>query len=328
MTEQAPTPHTAGFKDRSIGLTLFGIVEILIGGFCALMAPFTALSAIVGQAGGAAVSARMMIPAIAFYALLGVAFVWIGIGSILARRWARALMVVLSWLWLICGLLGLVVLAVFMPGMFEQIVRQAPQGQQLPPLAVTMILVITGAILSCIYVFLPAAFILFYQSKHVRATCELRDPQIRWTDKCPLPVLALSILLGFTAYSMIWALFYGGVFPVFGILISGAPGALVLLVLTFLLCYLAWGTYKLKIAVWWGTLALIALWTLSAIITLSRVGLMEMYKKMGFPEEQLELIRQTGILEKMPINWSIGIGTAVYLGYMLYVRRYFITSAK
>lgn len=326
MTQQPLTPDVAGFKDRSVGLILFGTVEILIGGLCALMAPFMLFSGMVGQAGAAAPTVRTMIPAVAFYALLAVVFIWIGVGSILARRWARALMLVLAWMWLICGIVAVVAVAVLMPPMLRQMAQQGAGGQQIPPQSLLAIQVISGGVIGCLYIILPGAFILFYQSRHVKATCELRDPQTRWTDKCPLPVLALSILLAFSAYSMIWMVFYGSVFPVFGTLISGAPGTVVLLIVMCFLGYLAWGIYELKIGAWWGAFALMILWATSSIITFSRVDLMQMYEKMGFPEEQLELMRQTGIISKTFIAWSIGIATAIWLGYLLYVRRYFVAS--
>ena len=327
MTEYAHAPCAAGFKDRSLGLVLFGIVAILIGGVCVLLVPCVLLSATAAPAGGAAANFRMMIPAVAFYALLAAAFIWIGIGSILARRWARALMLVLSWLWLICGTVGMILVAVLMPGMFEQIGQQGPPGQQIPPQVMTIVLIITGGIVSCIYIFLPGTFILFYRSRHVKATCEFKDPHTRWTDKCPLPVLALSILMGFLAYSMIWAAFYGSVFPLFGVLVNGAPGAAVVLLMTCLLGYLTWGIYRLRISAWWGTFGLMIFWAVSGMITFSRVGLVEMYQKMGFPEEQLELLRQMGIVDKSFTVWSIGIGTAVWLGFLLYLKRYFVSPS-
>jgi len=46
-------------------------------------------------------AAPIAIISILFYALLAVLFVWLGIGSIMARRWARALVLVSSWFWLV-----------------------------------------------------------------------------------------------------------------------------------------------------------------------------------------------------------------------------------
>ena len=63
----------------------------------------------------------------------------------------------------------------------------------------------------------------FYNSRHVKATCERRDPATRWTDACPLPVLGfcLWLLLG-VPMLLIMPLAGHGVMPFFGIFLSAA----------------------------------------------------------------------------------------------------------
>ena len=63
---------------------------------------------------------------------------------------------------------------------------------------------------------LPAGFLLFYQRASVCATCQRRDGQVRWTDRCPLPVLAVSVLMAFSALCMLSMAVGWPVFPVFG----------------------------------------------------------------------------------------------------------------
>ena len=111
-------------------------------------------------------------------------------------------------------------------------------------------------VMGCIYILLPALFLIFYHRESVRATCQRRDPQIRWTDRCPMPVLALSILCALSALCMPTMVVYRPVMPVFGVVLSGAAGAAVILLMTLAMAYLAWGTYRLQMAAWWGTLLL------------------------------------------------------------------------
>ena len=61
-------------------------------------------------------------------------------------------------------------------------------------------------------------------------------------------------------------------------------------------------------------------------VTFSRTGLMEMYEKMGMPAAQLEMMRKSGMIESMSRwgPWMGMVGGAVWLGYLLYVRRYFV----
>ena len=60
--EQAVEPVT--FKDRTVGLIVYGSVEILIGGFCALAVPLMVFVAFVPQPDGQPAGLRMMMPAV------------------------------------------------------------------------------------------------------------------------------------------------------------------------------------------------------------------------------------------------------------------------
>jgi hypothetical protein len=100
----------------------------------------------------------------------------------------------------------------------------------------------------------------------------------------------------------------------------------VILLLTFVLAYVAWGTYRLQTAAWWGALLLTIAGTVNMVLTFSKNNLMEMYEKMNMPAAQLEMIRKSGMVESMS-HWApwIGlVGGALWLGYLLYVRRYFV----
>ena len=270
---------------------------------------------------------QMMIPGVIFYLILAVGFIWLGVGSIRARRWAWTLTVVLSWMWLIMGVVGFVGF-VFAAGPMMR--ASMEQQAKLPPQAIMIMRIVTGALMACIYILLPALFLLFYQRASVRATCQRRDPQIRWTDRCPLPVLALSILHASSAALWMPSMaIYGWVMPVFGVILSGASGAAVILLLTLVLAYLAWGTYRLKMAAWWGTLLL---WTVGNLnmLTFPRTNLMEMYEKMKMPAAQLELMRKSGVIDTMSrwMPWMGLVGGVVWLGYLLYVRRYFLRGSQ
>src|SRR5208283_4838121 len=89
----SPPPHT----DRSAGLIVFGILTILLG----CLAGLFVLLILVGAAASAKATSApatfsTILPAISIYGVLAVALVWLGIGSIMARRWARALLLVFS----------------------------------------------------------------------------------------------------------------------------------------------------------------------------------------------------------------------------------------
>lgn len=304
-----------GFKVKSTGLAIFGSLQIAMGGLSALLVPLMLFSIAIGQPSGGATTAQIL-PAACLYAMLAIALVTLGIGSILARRWARALTLVLAWMWLIMGVISMISMLFVMPGMM------AAQQPQAPPLTMKFIYTMMIIMMAGIYIVLPGIFVLFYKRSDVKATCQWRDPKVRWTDKCPLPVLSLSLLLGFGATSFIWSASYGFVTPFFGMFLKGVPGAILVLSVSLLFGYLAWATYKLKIAAWWATLCFFILFGLSATISFLTNDVIDLYREMDFPPDQLEMMEKSGAFEmNMPL--LMGINTVVFIGYLIWVRRYF-----
>ena len=323
MTDYEATVQSPEFKDRKAGLVVFGILQIIFGGFIALMVPFMIFgmiaSTVLDKSSAAPMRPAMMIPGILLYVLAAVWFIWMGIGSVKARRWARALVLVSSWLWLICGVSGLIFMLLLMPDIYGQM---GESGQMPPMVARIMTYVMTG-FMAVFYVIIPASLVLFYGSKNVKATCEFRDTKVRWTDKCPLPVLGLSLMFGFWAVSMLFTVCYGCAIPFFGSILTGLSGAGVVLLVTLLAGYVAWGTYRLSINAWWCAVLLIIGWALSAAITFSRVNIMDFYEKMNFPEQQLDAMKQFSISQDYMVLFLV-LWAAAFMGYLLYTRRYFV----
>ena len=307
------------FRDRKTGLVVCGILEIIIGVLCALMALDLIVSAALHNNSARPINAGT----IARAGLPAVLFIWTGIGSIKTCRWARALSLVLSWIWFLAGVGCLILMLVFMPNTQDQL---SPKGQLSKEITVIAKYWIPG-LMAVIYAIVPAALVLFYGSRNVKATCELRDPLIRWTDKCPLPVLAVSLTYGLGACLMLSRGFYWWAIPFFGFVLSGMAGSIAALINILLLGYVAWGTYKLKITAWWCAILITVAWALSASITLSRVSLWDLYEKMYFPKQQLEIMTQY----IMPHYASIALLSRVWVvciaGYLLYARRYFASSS-
>jgi len=322
------TAQAAGFKDRKTRLVVFGILQIIFGGLCTLLVPFMILgmimSATVNKGNAAAgASLRMMIPGILIYLLLAVWFIWMGIGSIRTRRWARALILVSSWLWLITGAIGFAFMLLFLPTMYDQM-GESGQIPISPQEAVVIMKYTMMAFMAVFYVIIPGLLVLFYSGKDVKATCEYRDPHVRWTDKCPLPVLGVSLVCALWAVSLLFMGAYGWVIPFFGTILSGIPGAIVIFVLILLLAYIARGTYKLDIKAWWCVLLVNIVWFLSTIITFSCVSMQTFYEKMNFPEQQLEKMKQFIVLWEHIMYLPLVFWVVVVLAYLLYIQRYFV----
>src|ERR1017187_4823253 len=191
--ESAPLPD---YKDRSTGLFIFGILTLLLGCLAGLFVPLM----LFGQMAAAKVpnappvNHASMVPGMAVYGLLAVALIWLGIGSIQARRWARALLLIFSWSWLIFGVLMTAIMPFVMSKAMANLPPNAKTGQPaMPPAAITGMVIGMTLFFFVIFVVVPAVWTFFYNSRHVKATCEARDPVTRWTDACPLPVLPLCL---------------------------------------------------------------------------------------------------------------------------------------
>ncbi|MEO8427055.1 MAG: hypothetical protein ABI651_08085 [Verrucomicrobiota bacterium] len=316
------SPPAQVFKDRHTGLILFGVLEILLGCFCGLMVPLMIWGqAMSARMTNASTNYRMMLPALVLYGALALAFIWLGVGSIRARRWARALLLIFSWSWLLVGLCTFALLLVFLP----RIIETGPAGgQQMPAAAKTAALLFVSVFFSVIFLIIPGAMVLFYRSKQVKATCEARNPVAGWTDACPLPVLAMSLWVGCGALSMLLLpLAYNSVIPFFGVLISGLPGTVFILVLAAVWGYAAWAAYRLNQTGWWIAIATFGVLAVSNVITFAQVDLMEMYRAMGYPEQQIEQIQRFNFLgNETMIWWSLAFLIPIF-GCLIYVKKFF-----
>lgn len=315
------------FKDRRTGLVIYGIFEIIGGALCALFIPLMILGQVLTQTrGGAEPQYRLILPGLAVYAMLAVLLVVLGIGSIRARRWARALALILGWSWLVTGSIGLITYAFVLPKILATV---SVGGPPVPP-TVKLVILVAGLVFStALMVLIPLAVVLFYRSPHVRATCEAHDPTVRWTDKCPLPVLGLCLWLAAGAASMLlMPLVYSGAAPFFGVLLSGIAGTMFYLSMATCFGLLARGIFRMVPVAWWLVLALSVLFGISNVVTFARIDPREMYRLMGYSKAQLQQLQGLNILNSDWIACLSGLSILPILGYLLYVRRFFRESSQ
>lgn len=314
------------FKDRRTGLVIFGITTILIGVICALMVLFLGLSLFLPtRPGTPPPTIQTLLPVMPIYALGAVACVWLGVGSILKRRWARALLLIGSWSGLLVGLIALVFIGLSLPeihkSMQDAMPTASPATQMIP-------LIIMGVVVLVIYVVLPSTWLLFYRSRNVKATCDYYDPVPRWTDRCPLPVLALVLWLAVTVASFFIMAFSNlTVLPFFGMFLYGTPAIAASAVLAFVYAYAMRRAYLLDIRGWWIMVVGITLFAISALITYSRNDLMEVYRMLNFPPEQLAQMEKFNFLQGNLLYLSVVLWVVPALAYLFYIKKFFKTPA-
>ena len=249
--QAAPLP---AYKDRSTGLTVFGVLTLLLGCLAGLFTLLMFVPLLTAKGAGAPpVNLSGILMALGIYGGLAVTLLWLGVGSILARRWARALLLIFSWSWLVMGVVMTAVMPFVMGKVFANLPPDAKTGQPvLPPGAITGIIVGMVIFFGLFFVVLPALWIFFYNSRHVKATCEARDPVARWTDACPLPVLGFSLWTWLAVPMMLVMPLVGhGVMPFFGMFISGLAGSLLCVVVAVVWGVAGWWLYRLDARGWW-----------------------------------------------------------------------------
>lgn len=314
-------PVVGGYRDRKTGLVVFGVFEIAAGAFCWLMVPLMAVLLVLPRRGGPP-PPHLLPLMLGVYGLAGTVLIWLGVGSILARRWARALWVCLSGVMFVTGVL--VVPYVGYVTVIDLPRTMAAQGgPAMPGAAVAFMQIFMLCVMLVLYIIIPGILLLFYASGNVKRTCEARDPVVRWTDRCPMPVLALSLFTAFGAATMLVLALFVGVFPLFGVFATGAGGRALMLAYGVVMLYAAWGVYGLRRGAWWLMLAVMVLTMLSSTLTMWHGNLQELYLDLGF---DVRFAIQAGAVAQR-IKWIGVISTVPWLVWAIYVRRYLPKTA-
>jgi hypothetical protein len=321
-----PTPD-AVYQDRSTGLLIFGIVEI-IGGLLSLLAiPVMFLGLIIARKTGGSTPLNRFITLPLIYATLGGALLTLGIGATQAKRWARALNLILSWMWLAVGTLVTVMLVFVLPGTTLAAMREGaarnPGGVTPPAGVMAVILTLMIAFMAVFLVVLPLVFLLFYRSRNVELTCKNRDPRQRWTDRLPLPVIAYGFLASFGALYSLVAAVARPLFPFFGRYLTGLPAGTLLVAFALLDAVIAVQFFRRKVAGWWLALATLGLRMSSGLLTAMRGNFLDAYSRLGWSAHQLETMRRNPMLHGPGlVLWTLSF-TILYFGLLLWTKRYF-----
>ena len=334
MPEPAPiaplAPASPAFKDRSVGLIVFGILTTLLGCLAGLLTVFVMFASLAPTHanGGTPPPVGTFVFIILLYGGLSVALIWLGIGSILCHRWARALLLISSWFGLVVGVLAITALACFFPKIFANLPAN-PNGQPAVPAgAMSAVLAVMFVIYGFFLVILPAIWTFFYGGKNVKATCEARHPEPSWTDACPLPVLAVSLFQAFGAVTILFLpVISHGVMPFFGTFISGVAGTLYCLLLAVILGNAAWRLYRLEVSGWWTALITLVVVTISGLLTYAQHDILDMYRLMGYTQAQIDPIQKMGFLTRDTMIWGTLISLLPFLGYLLFIKKYFRREA-
>lgn len=330
------------FKDRRAGLRAAGVILLVLGALAGCMGLLMPVALFVPQPPNAPRQDwRNIVIGAAMYVGAATFFIWAGIDAIRLKRWVRPLILIGAWTMLLGMVASLLFWLLAGPGVGELIdsisaantraAANRPPGAAGPPAAppaamVGVALAISGAVF-LLFLLVPAGFVAYFRLPGVRKTLEFFDPRPAWTDACPTPALAVSLSLLLFAVSMLSALMYPAL-PAFGLLLTGLPAAAAVLAEAAVALWLAWLTYRLRMAGWWGTLAFTTLLALSWGVSAARLDWQAYYRAIGYSPEQIEFMGEFAATGGADWVAPISLYAAVALVYLLYVRRFFTRAAQ
>jgi len=324
-----PAPELP-YADRSTGLIIFGILEIIGGAFAALAIPLMFLTAVLSnRSAGGGMPVRSVFLSVLTYAIAAVVLIFLGVGAVQAKRWARALNLIVACMWLVGGAMVTLALVFVLPSATMSGVRMAaaqnPQGPQAPTGMMAVIVTLMIAFMAFFFVVLPVVFLLFYRSRNVEQTCRHRDPVERWTDRLPLPVIAYAMLAGFGAAYYFFMAFVTPLFPFFGRYLTGIPGGIACFVFAAIDAYVAFSFLRLNVNGWWLALVSIVIRIAAAATTYGRADILAAYARLGWSDAQLEAMQHNPMFRNGAFLWISLAVIVPYLGLLLWTKRYFRT---
>jgi hypothetical protein len=191
-----------------------------------------------------------------------------------------------------------------------------------------VILTLIIVLVAILFVVAPLAFLLFYRSRNVEETCKHRDLSPRWTDRLPLPILAFGLLAACGGTYTLLLAFTTPLFPFFGRYLTGLLGTGALLLLAAVDAVVAILFFRLQIAGWWLAVVAMTFRMVSAAVTFARGNLFQAYSRMGWSQKQLQLMEGNPMFRSSAfLWWSLGF-MVLYLGFLLWTRRYFPSASS
>jgi hypothetical protein len=301
-------------QDRSTGLVVFGAIEILMG--IAAFSLAMILMELVSSTGLGGVKAAHYRLFMGYLLLMTGWYCTLGMGSIMALRWARVLMLVGSWVAVFFGTLALALILYLAPWVYHLLADPAIFSPQ-----ATLALLYTGLVaLITLQLVFPLAAVSFYRLRGVRATCEWRNPKPCWTDRFPLPLIVLGFLSALGVANVFLGAATNYVVFVFGRIWTGWSGFAVTAAVAAACGYVGWGAFTRKKQAWWTAYGIILVTSSSMMITFSGLDMEEAYRMMGYSGSLISALEGFQLLSPAPLTFVTCVWSIMACAYLIWVR--------
>lgn len=264
-----------------------------------------------------------LVVAMLIYGLIAGGLIWTGIGSIRAQRWVRPIVLIFSTMWLAIGCVVLIAMIISLPMMQKSMQAAAPTG---PPGMLAMIVAMTVLFSFILYIVIPGAFLLCYRLENVRLTLDYFDPTIRWTDRCPISVLGMSIGSAVFAVGSAWGLVYP-VVPIFGYILKGISAAIFFGAVALAFVTAAILIYRQKMLGWNLAVGLLLLFVVSTLVNMVRLERME-FDTTGMNAQQIEAVQSSPFANMLILGAVTLITNAACLLFAFRIRRHFSPAGR
>ncbi|NNJ69967.1 MAG: hypothetical protein HKP10_01605 [Kiritimatiellales bacterium] len=301
-------------KDRSVALVFAGVLEIVLGILSFSLAML--LMVVLSSTGLGAMKPGHLWVVMAFMFYLTGWFIVMGMGSMKARRWARVLVLVGAWVTLFFGTLLMAMLLYILPEMHNLL---TDSGLLNPDAALVMLYSWTSIMLLLQVVF-PLFAIVFYSMKGVETTCERLNPDPCWTDRIPLPLMAMGFVSALGTLSIVMAAPTHYVVFLFGRVVDGGAGLTIVLLISLACCYVGWGAFTRKMHAWWGAYALVLITSSSMMLTFSEMDMDVLYARMGYSAGQIAQLGEYHVFNPAMLTFVSCVWGAMACIYLVWVR--------
>lgn len=309
-------PNHTDYTDRSTRLLIFGILSVLGGVVCLLLVPLMVMA--MRFAPQEMHSSSMWMGA-GFYGVAGAVCIGLGIGSIRCRRWARDIILACSYFWLAIGIPSFIfsfyaVIKTMGPSM-------AQAGIAMPAMFTSMMIVFTGVLYLVLFIVLPLVLVLCYRGNDVLQTCQVKSGSEGWTSHLSIPQLACCLICSMMFLNMLLLPVVMPAVMVWDMILTGTPAIAVMIFFAGLMGYAAWGLYYKTAAGWWIGLVSIIFIMLNYGIAFYMGDFMEFYRVLDFPEEQIKIIQDSGMIEMMKHMWISLLASVVIISVFFWKAR-------
>lgn len=304
-----------------------GAVNILIGLFCLLCALgelpafklFSEGSFAYEGFGFGSFMFAFLVFWIYFYLVCAIIFTLLGVGFIRHDWWAWKVMRVLLALWTGIGLTFLINTGLLFTDLFNNyssIRDKIPQSHSNDTIIIFLLIAI-------IFFVVPGIYLLVLRNRKLINALKTDGFVNDWLARYPSGIIGLVLIYISIALFLSFLFFYKSIFPFMGVLLKGTPGALAIIVTISILVFVIINTLKLKPWSWWLSVIFFSLTTASAIYTLSLYTFFDIYKFIGFPKKEMEILEGFYMFKGFKVSVLVGLPLVYVLFLLGQSKRYF-----